>query len=386
MFIENLQQKNQRWAQQGRTRVRTAIERGKTANQLYINGKTYIDFASNDYLGLNQHPQITAEFACAVQRYGLGSAASAWVTGYSSEHARLETQCAEWLQVDRALLFNSGYHANLGIISALVGRSDCVFSDKLCHASLLAGITLSHARHLRYRHNDFEHVQQLATQQRPHLLVTESIFSMEGDLAPIHELCALAEHYQCGLLIDDAHGIGVLGAAGAGIKEYCALSAHPSTCFILPLGKAFNGCGALVAGSHTVIETLVQFAKTYHYTTALPPAICVALQSALQVIQKETWRREQLHANSLFFTHYAQAQGLTLSSVEISPIQPVCVADNQQLWQLQDYLAEQGFYVAAIRAPTVPDEQPRLRISLNSLHTTDQIKSLIDAIVHARSL
>lgn len=386
MFLENLYQKNQRWAQQGRTRVRTAIERGKTANQLYINGKTYIDFASNDYLGLNQHQQIITDFACAVQRYGLGSAASALVTGYSSEHARLEAQFAEWLQVDRALLFNSGYHANLGIISALVGRSDCVFSDKLCHASLLAGIALSRAHHVRYRHNDFEHVQQLAKQRRPHLLVTESIFSMEGDLAPIHDLFTLAEHYQCGLLIDDAHGIGVLGATGAGIKEYCALSAHPLTCFVLPLGKALNGCGALVAGSHIVIETLVQFAKTYHYTTALPPAFCVALQSALQVIQKETWRREQLRANSLFFTRYARAQGLTLSSAEISPIQPMCVADNQQLKQVQDELAAQGFYVAAIRAPTVPDQQPRLRISLNSLHTTDQIKSLIDAMVRAHSL
>jgi 8-amino-7-oxononanoate synthase len=386
MFLENLHQKNQRWAQQGRTRIRTVVERGKTANQLHVNGKTYVDFASNDYLGLNQHPHITAELACAVQRYGLGSAASAWVTGYSKEHARLEAQFAEWLQVDRALLFNSGYHANLGILSALVGRSDCVFSDKLCHASLLAGIALSRAHHVRYRHNDFEHVQQLAKQRRPHLLVTESIFSMEGDVAPIHDLFALAEQYQCGLLIDDAHGIGVLGATGAGIKEYCALSAHPLMCFILPLGKAFNGCGAVVAGSHTVIETLVQFAKTYHYTTALPPAFCVALQSALQVIQKETWRREQLQANILFFTHYAQAKGLTRSSAEISPIQPLCVTDNQQLRQLQEELAEQGFYVAAIRAPTVPDQRPRLRISLNSLHTTDQIKSLIDAIVRVHSL
>lgn len=382
MFVARLQEKNQRWAQQTRTRVRTVVTREKTPNQLNIAGKTYLDFASNDYLGLTQHPHIAAEFARAAQHYGLGSAASALVSGYSTEHAQLEAQFAKWLNVDRALLFNSGYHANMGIISALVGRRECIFSDKLCHASLLAGIHLARAHHVRYQHNDLLHLQQLATQRRPDLIVTESIFSMEGDIVPLPGLLKLAESYQAGLLIDDAHGIGILGNTGAGIKEYFALSSHPLTCFVLPLGKAFNGCGAIVAGSHTVIETLVQSAKTYHYTTALPPALCVALQTALHVIQTEVWRREQLHKNSLFFTQYAQEKGLTFSAAQISPIKPFCVRNNQQLLKLQADLAKQGFYVAAIRAPTVPHHQPRLRISLNSLHTTEQIKSLIDTIVH----
>jgi 8-amino-7-oxononanoate synthase len=350
-------------------------------NCIVVDGKCCFDFSSNDYLGLKKHPKITEDFIRCAKKYGVGSGASALVSGYSDEHAETEKMFANWLGVDKTILFTSGYAANTGIVSALTSRSSVIFSDKLCHASLLDGIMLSKAKHRRYKHCDSQHLECLAKQNKPDFIVTESVFSMEGDLAPIGDLVDLAKKHNAGLLIDDAHGIGVLGKSGAGVADLYGISQASFSCLTLPLGKAFNAMGAIVAGRSEVIEMVLQFAKTYRYTTALPPAICHAVRSTLAIIQEENWRRERLRENSIFFASYAVEKELDLISIDETPIKAIVIQSHSKLLSIQKKLLEKGFFVSAIRPPTVPENKARLRISLNSLHTQDHIMQLIDNIV-----
>lgn len=380
MSIETYQQRLLYQQQQGLYRQRCMVD-PLDKNEICVSGQTCLDFSSNDYLGLKKHPRILDALIQACQTHGFGSGASAFISGYSSLHAEVEVSFAQWLGVEAAVLFGSGYAANIGIIGALSQRDDTILSDKLCHASLLDGIVLSRANHIRYPHHGLAHLETLLKKHTPQLMVTESIFSMEGDIAPISQLAHLAKQYHCGLIIDDAHGIGVLGQTGKGVSEHFELNSDDYTCLVMPLGKAFNAMGAMVAGSKTVVETIVQFAKSYRYSTALPPAVGFAIQTTLAVIQQESWRQQRLEENILHFIACAEARGLTLHTADRTPIKSILVSGNEQVVSLQHWLFSKGFYVSAIRPPTVPKHKARLRISLNAQHTLEQISQLIDHLV-----
>jgi 8-amino-7-oxononanoate synthase len=351
-------------------------------NSISLSGKRYIDFSSNDYLGLKNHPRVTESLIKACQQYGFGAGASAFISGYSSLHREVEEAFARWLGVDMAILFSSGYSANISLFSALCCRSDRIFSDKLCHASIIDGIILSRAKHLRYQHNNnTKHLEEMAQRNPPDLIVTESIFSMEGDIAPVSDLVKISKRYHSGLIIDDAHGIGVLGATGKGALEHFSLNQNDYTCLVMPLGKAFNAMGAMVVGKKENIETILQFSRSYCYSTALPPLICFGLQTSLEVIQEEPWRQQKLFENISLFVDYSKHRGLVLSSTDLTPIKAVLVQDCKIVLSLQKFLLSKGFYVCAIRPPTVPNHTARLRLSINSLHTKNQIIQLIDHII-----
>ena len=335
--MQTLQQKLDQQAQQNLLRKRQII-RPVSCNQVQINQqKTCVDFSSNDYLGLKHHPKIKNDFADAVQKHGFGSGASALVSGYSDAHAETERLFAQWLGVEKTILFTSGYCANLSVLHTLLDRSSTVLADKLCHASLIDGIILSRAQHKRYQHNNLPHLQKLTELYQPNLIITESLFSMEGDITPVSQIITHSGKYQTNLLIDDAHGIGILGKTGKGIHEHFSLSQSTSTCLVAPLGKAFNAMGAIVAGSTEMIDAIVHFARAYRYTTSLPPAICIAIQSSLNIVQQEAWRRERLNHNIQLFIDYATDQGLTLTSSDLTPIKPVFIGDNTQALKTQAF-------------------------------------------------
>ncbi len=386
MLIEKLQQQLLIQSEKLLTRKRQVIIRPST------NTKACINFGSNDYLSLTKHPKIAEVLSKAVQKHGFGSGASALVCGYSEEHQETEHQFAEWLKVDEAILFSSGYLANLAVLDTLLTRSNVVYADKLCHASLLDGIRLSRAKLYRYRHCDLSHLCNLAAKKnpetncdmkrdiKPDLIVTESIFSMEGDIAPIEGLVRFAKEQQAGLLIDDAHGIGVLGQQGAGVSEYHNIDQNQYTCLTLPLGKAFNAMGAIVAGRREVMEIILQFARSYRYSTALPPAFCKTIRTGLQLIREESWRRLSLSHNIRYFNQAAKNHGITVVSPHETPIRSILVPDTAKVLGIQSFLLSQGFYVPAIRPPTVPENMSRLRISLNCAHTESEMLRVIEHI------
>ncbi|MCD6045095.1 MAG: bioF [Gammaproteobacteria bacterium] len=378
MLKYNLEKRMANWQKNNLMRQRHVMgNRRYGDNRLPIADKDYLNFASYDYLGLIQHPVINNAMINGIKQYGIGSGASAMVAGYFNEHDSIEREFAKWLGFDKAILFNSGYSANLGVMTALLSRDDTVISDKLCHASLLDGIQLSRAKHYRYQHNDVTHLQKIAAKANPDMIVSESVFSMQGDIAPIADLVAVAEKYQAGLVIDDAHGIGLLGCDGRGTSQYQS----KLLCVVMSLGKAFNAMGAMVAGNGEIIESILQFSRSYTYSTALPPALCGALRAALKIIQEETWRLQALNENIAFFNAEARARKLPLVSIDKTPIRAIIIGDNQKTVWLQEQLLKQGVYVAAIRTPTVPKNSARLRISLNGLHTKAEMIFLLDKIV-----
>lgn len=380
MLTQKLERKLTLWDSKARRRDRVMISRRDDANRINVDGRDYINFASNDYLGLIKHPKIMSAFLDAVNRYGFGSGSSAQVTGYFDIQYECETRFADWLQVDSAILFNSGYLANIGVISALAGRDDTIFSDKLCHASILDGIQLSRAQHYRYRHGDMAHLKALADKQKPDIIITESLFSMEGDIAPMQEIINLSDHYQAQVVIDDAHGMGVLGQQGRGICEHANLTQTQFACLVVPLGKAFNGMGAIVAGREAVIEPILQFARSYRYATALPPAVCAGLLAALTIVKEEVWRKQKLIDIIHYFNTQASERGFKIRSSDITPIRSIMISDNAKVMALQQIMLANGLYIAAIRPPTVPEHSARVRVSLNCLHTQQQVDHLLDVI------
>lgn len=378
---QHVKNKLNQWNTLNLVRKRNAITHRESANNIvHIKDHPCINFCSNDYLGLIQHPKLVTAFVQGAKQYGFGSGSSSLVSGYFDSQREIEARFAAWLQVDNAILFNSGYLANIGVIGALANRNTTIFSDKLCHTSLLDGIQLSRAKHYRYRHCDSTHLRQLASTHKPDLIITESLFSMEGNIAPIKEIVTLAHQQQSGLIIDDAHGIGVLGKKGGGICEHAQLNQSAFSCLIAPLGKAFNGMGAIVAGNDETMQAVLQFSKSYCYSTALPPAISVGLQAALDIVIEEQWRRDQLNSIIQFFIRHAHERELTLTSSELTPIKCILIGGNTEVMKLQNKLLSKGFYISAIRPPTVPPKTARLRISLNCLHTEQQIIQLLDAI------
>lgn len=365
--------------QQSLYRSRCVID-GPQAVFLQVDDRQLINFCSNDYLGLANHPQVCEAFKQAVDHYGVGSGSAHLICGHSREHHALEEELAAFTGRERALLFSTGYMANMGVISALLGRSDSVLEDRLNHASLLDGGLLSRARFQRYRHADVTDLEtRLAACPANALIVSDGVFSMDGDLAPLPGLARLAGKYGVGLLIDDAHGFGVLGKSGGGIVEHFGLGQQDVPILMGTLGKAFGSFGAFVAGSEPLIEMLIQKARTYVFTTATPPAIAAASRVSLRLLQAESWRREKLLSLILRFRAGAEQQGLPLQD-SFTAIQPIQVGESKQALTAAKQLLEQGFWVSAIRSPTVPVGTARLRVTFSANHEEYQVDALLEAL------
>ncbi|BBL72408.1 8-amino-7-oxononanoate synthase [Methylogaea oryzae] len=347
-------------------------------------GREFLNFCGNDYLGLANHPEVVRAFALGAERWGAGGGASHLVCGHTAAHHALEEELAVFAGRERALLFSSGYMANLGVIAALTGRGDSVLEDKLNHASLIDGGLLSGARFSRYGHADVASLQEklAGCGSRRKLVASDGVFSMDGDVAPLPQLAAAARSYGAWLMVDDAHGLGVLGANGGGSLEHLGLGQEDAPILMGTLGKAFGVCGAFVAGCEELIETLIQQARTYIYTTSLPPAVAEATRASLRLAQSEGWRREKLRALVRRFRAGAEALGLELMSSD-TPIQPVLVGANEAAVAASERLAEAGVWVAAIRPPTVPAGTARLRVTLSAAHDEAQVDRLLDALAEA---
>lgn len=346
-----------------------------------VDGKTCVAFCSNDYLGLASHPAVIDSMRRGVETYGVGSGASHLVYGHSQEHHALEEELAAFTGRPRALLFSTGYMANLGAIRALVDKGDHVYQDRLNHASLLDGGLASNAPCQRYRHADVgDLTRRLAKSEHGRkLVVTDGVFSMDGDLAPLPALAQACAEQAGWLMVDDAHGFGVLGKNGAGLTEHYGLRVTDVPVLVGTLGKAFGTFGAFVAGSDALIETLIQYARTYIYTTALPPSVAAATRISLKILRRESWRRERLISLIERFRAGIGALGLELLN-SATPIQPVMLHDDALCYRVGEGLRARGFLVGAIRSPTVPVGSARLRITFCAEHTDDQVDGLVEAI------
>lgn len=361
-----------------RTRQANTLGNGRIFS---ANGREYLNFSSNDYLGLSHHPQITEAWQKGATQFGVGSGGSGHVTGYSRAHQAFEEQLADWLGFERALLFISGYSANQAVISALAQKTDTLIADKLCHASMMEAAMQSPAQLRRFHHND---VQALATQLgKPHegerLVLTEGIFSMDGDSAPLAEIAQATRQADGWLMVDDAHGIGVLGKEGRGS---CDRQKIKPDILVVTFGKAFGGSGAAVLCDEDVATYLLQFARHLIYSTAMPPAQAVSLQAALKVVQHGDEYRARLAENILRFRQGVARLSLNLADSG-SAIQPLIVGENQRTLDLASRLKERGFWLTAIRPPTVPPGSARLRITLTAAHTSGDIDALLEALYDA---
>jgi len=361
-------------------RYRRTVESAQ-APQVIIDGKPYLAFCSNDYLGLANHSEVISAFRTAANEFGVGSGASHLVNGHSRYHQQLEDALAEFTGRPRALLFSTGYMANLGAVNALVGKGDAVFEDRLNHASLLDAGLLSGARFQRYLHND---PASLATklqrsEARRKLVVTDGIFSMDGDQAPLLELSQVTQAQSGWLMVDDAHGFGCLGSSGGGCIEQLGLTLEQVPVLVGTLGKGFGTAGAFVAGSEVLIETLIQQARSYIYTTAMPPAVAAATLASLRLIQQGDQLRQHLAQLIAQFRQGARQLGLALMDSQ-TPIQPIKVGSSAQALELSAALEQRGIFVTAIRPPTVPEGSARLRVTLSAAHTAEQVDQLLQAL------
>lgn len=361
-------------------RSRQTIESPQGA-QVQIDGRLFDNFSSNDYLGLANHPSVIKAFQQGAERYGVGSGSAHLICGHSAEHQALEEELADFTGRERALVFSTGYMANLGAISALVNKDDEVFQDSLNHASLIDGGRISRAQVKRFAHADMGSLKQLleASSADKKLLVSDGVFSMDGDEAKLTDLAQLAKGAKAMLMIDDAHGLGVLGKTGAGLLEKTGLNQQQVPILMATLGKGLGTSGAFVAGSEELIETLIQRARTYVFTTAMPPAIMAATRQSLKVCQQETWRREKLVSLVTRFRRGAEQLGLSLLP-SATPIQPVILGSNKAVMSTNSYLKEQGVLVGAIRHPAVAKTTERLRITFSASHTEKQVDNLLLAL------
>ena len=353
------------------------------AATVILDGKAVLAFSSNDYLGLANHPQVIAAFTAAAQKYGVGGGASHLICGHSIEHHGLEEELAEFCGRGKALLFSAGYMANLGVISALVGSGDLVVEDKLNHASLLDGGLLSGARFQRYLHSDMASLEKhLQKDARRKLVVSDGVFSMDGDLANLPEIAAVCGRNDAWLMVDDAHGFGVLGATGGGIAQHYGLGETELPILMGTLGKGFGTAGAFIAGSAELVDYLVQFSRPYIYTTAMPPAVAAATRVSLKLVKAESWRRQKLQELIALFRQGAASLGLELMPSP-TPIQPVMVGSQARCMAIGDYLWQQGIHVGTIRPPTVPKNTARLRVTLNANHSEDDVVRLLSSLESA---
>ena len=382
---------------------------------LQIDGRSIINFCSNDYLGLANHAEVVSAFKTAVDHYGVGSGSAHLICGHSGAHHALEEELAAFTGRDRALLFSTGYMANIGVISALVGRGDAVFEDRLNHASLLDGGLLSGANFKRYAHADVENLNDYLIKAAGNkLIVTDGVFSMDGDFAPLKALSVAAKASDAWLVVDDAHGLGVIGKSGGGLLEYYGLNQNDVPVLMGTLGKGFGTFGAFAAGSNELIETLIQKARTYIYTTALPAAVAEATRASLKIVIAENWRRDKLKKLAERFRLGAGQLGLQLINPILaeklnpvgwvsdsvtqqtehravglgnsnptnltSAIQPIIIGDSQRAVEISSALLNAGFLVSAIRPPTVPQGSARLRVTFSALHEERHVDRLLDAL------
>ena len=358
---------------------RRRVVEGPQQPALRIDGRELVAFCSNDYLGLAAEPRVVQALQDGAGRWGAGSGAAHLVTGHSAAHHALEEELAAFTQRPRALLFSTGYMANLGVLSALLGRGDTAVEDRFNHASLIDAGLLSRARLRRYAHADAVAAEaMLADAVGETLVASDGVFSMDGDLAPLPELAAAARRRGAWLMVDDAHGLGVLGENGRGSLSYYGLGIAEAPILLGTLGKAFGTFGAFVAGSEELIETLIQDARPYVYTTAPPPAVAEATRVAVRLAQAEDWRRERLAALVARFRAGAAAIGLPLLPSR-TPIQPVLLGDAARALAWSAALEARGLLVTAIRPPTVPSASARLRVTLSAAHTEAQVDRLIEA-------
>ncbi|MCM2320560.1 MAG: 8-amino-7-oxononanoate synthase, partial [Pseudomonas sp.] len=354
--------------------------------EVVVDGQPLLAFCSNDYLGLANHPEVIRALQQGAEKWGVGGGASHLVVGHSQPHHELEEALAEFTGRPRALLFSTGYMANLAAVTALVGQGDSVLEDRLNHASLLDGGLLSGARFSRYLHNDADSLaRRLDKAEGNRLVVSDGVFSMDGDLADLPALAATAKARGAWLMVDDAHGFGPLGATGGGIVEHFGLGIDEVPVLVGTLGKAFGTAGAFVAGSEELIETLIQFARPYIYTTSQPPAVACATLQSLQLLRSEDWRREHLNALIARFRAGATALGLELMDSP-TPIQPILIGDSARAVEFSRLLRERGLLVGAIRPPTVPAGTARLRVTLSAAHTTEQVDRLLAALGECQAL
>jgi len=348
--------------------------------EVAVDGERLLAFCSNDYLGLANHPEVIAAMQQGAAKWGVGGGASHLVIGHSTPHHELEEALAEFTGRPRALLFSTGYMANLAAVTALVGQGDTVLEDRLNHASLLDAGLLSGARFSRYLHNDAASLaKRLEKASGNTLVVTDGVFSMDGDLADLPMLCAEAKKRNAWVMVDDAHGFGPLGGSGGGIVEHFGLDIDDVQVLVGTLGKAFGTAGAFVAGSEELIETLIQFARPYIYTTSQPPAVACATLKSLELLRREGWRREHLNRLIARFRQGAADIGLTLMDSP-TPIQPILVGSSERALALSAALKARGVLVGAIRPPTVPVGSARLRVTFSALHSEAQVERLLDIL------
>lgn len=367
-------------------RHRLVLE-GAQGPEVSVYGIPMLSFCSDDYLGLANHPDLVASMQQASASYGVGSGASHLVCGYSEVHQELEDALAEFTGRSRALLFSSGYVAKLGILNALLQKGDYVFEDRLNHSSLLDGGPSSGARFRRFPHNDDRQVSYLlqgCPREAVRLVVVDGVFSMDGDTSPLANMARVCREQEASLMVNDAHGFGVLGRRGAGSLEQAGLDESDVPILMATLGKALGCAGAFVAGSEDLIESLIQFARSYVSTPAIPTAVAAASLTALRVMQRESWRRHYLQLLVTRFRMGASQLGLPLMKSH-SAIQPLLLEDSSRALEVSERLRQQNILVSAVRPPTVPQGTARLRITLSAAHKEEHIDRLLDALDKVRS-
>jgi len=361
-------------------RVRRQINSAQGA-EIKCDASKFLNFCSNDYLGLANHKDIVTALKRGADRYGVGSGASHVVCGHSEAHSELEERLANFVGRKRALLFSTGYMANLAMVNTFLDRNDAIFADRLNHASMIDAANLSRAKLKRYAHCNSQALVKALDQSKANrkLVFTDGVFSMDGDIAPLPDLVKACKQSSAWLGVDDAHGFGVLGTTGAGILEHFGLSEKEVPLLMATLGKALGCFGAFVAGDDDVIEMLLQSARPYLYTTAPPPALAVASIKALEILHTETWRKDHLQILINRFRNGAKELNLSIGD-SITPIQPLIIGSNINALLVSQALFEKGIIITAIRPPTVPKDTARLRITLSAAHTEDQIDRLLDAL------
>jgi 8-amino-7-oxononanoate synthase len=355
--------------------------------EMVIDGRTVLGFCSNDYLGLAADPRLAEAMAEGARQWGAGSGAAHLVNGHAEPHHALEEELAAFTGRERALLFSSGYMANLGVGSALLERGDAVFEDRLNHASLIDAGHRPGIDFNRYRHADVADLERRLAkcEADEKLVLTDGVFSMDGDVAPLVELADTCRTHGARLVVDDAHGFGVVGPGGRGSVADAGLTSAHVPVLVGTLGKAFGTFGAFVAGDEDLVETLIQKARSYIYTTALPPAVAAATRASLRIVEVADDRRAHLHSLVQRFRHGAEKLGLTLVDSQ-TPIQPILVGDAGTALVLSDALLREGILVTAIRPPTVPNNTARLRVTFSASHTTGHVDRLLEALGRLQDL
>ena len=365
-----------------------SVRRVETSQEprIRIKGRELILFCSNNYLGLANHPVLKDAAIEALNTYGSSTVASALISGYMPPHADLESSMAQFLDTEAAIAFPTGYTANLGVIPALINRDDIIYSDQLNHRSIIDGCRLSRAQIAIYNHCDIAHLEtQLRTSSghRRRLIVTDGVFSMDGDIAPLPELVSLAEQHNAILMVDDAHATGVLGPGGRGTFEHYGLSPETIDILMTSGSKALGASGGFICGSRDLIDLIRNRSAAYIYTTAMPPDACASTTAALDLIQRETSLRQRLWHNTTTISQHLQTLGYDLAQSQTHII-PVLVGDAQKTVEISEHLYNRGIYLYGIRPPTVPEGQSRLRLSVMATHTDDDIAQVLDAMTEVR--